>query len=210
PGMMTSSPSAPPGTNDQLSPVRSSRPPDQWFRVWLAFGQGLAGGAVTLLGGYVGYRLAGRTERDKVKLEALRHVNSRLRDLTQFVQSRAGEEPLTLLPEVINEWFTVLEDDPPPKGTPANIIAVEALVGILEIALEEGRAFVAGEMTGRDPAPAIVSVIRRSRAQCSKWITDGSPSPSKLRARHGVAVERRDVAMAEFQTIVTRPRPVGD
>lgn len=175
--------------------------PDQWFRVWLAIGQGLAGGAVTLLGGYVGYRLAGRTERNKHKIEALRRVNDSLRDLTRFTQQYTSTEPLGLVMAVFARWSEVIEDDPPPKGTPANIIAVEALVGVLDVCLLDSKAYHAGEDLGRAPADQIVSVIRKSRAECSRWITDGPPASGKLMARHTNALKRRDETMAAMNVI---------
>lgn len=175
--------------------------PDQWFRLWLALGQGIAGGVVTLLGGYVGYRLAGRAERNKHKVEALRRVNDSLRDLTRFTQGYVSNEPLGLVLGVFQRWSEVLEDDPPPKGTPANIIAVEALVGVLEVCLVDSRAFHAGQDLGCAPADQIVSVIRKSRAECSRWVTDGAPPSSRLLARHTEALKRRDEIMAEMEAI---------
>ena len=175
--------------------------PDQWFRLWLALGQGAIGGVVTLLGGYVGYRLAGRAERNKHKMEALRNVNQSLRDLTRFTQEYVSTEPLGLVMGVLQRWSEVLEDDPPPKGTPANIIGVEALVGVLEVCLIDSQAFDAGRDLGRAPADQIVSAIRKSRAECSRWVTDGPPPSGKLMARHTRALKRRDAIMAEMEAI---------
>ncbi|WP_139277343.1 hypothetical protein [Rhodococcoides corynebacterioides] len=163
--------------------------PDQWFRLWLAIGQGLGGGLVTLVGGYVGYRLAGRTERNKLRTEALRNLNDRLKRMVEIGEAipatATSDEAMT---QLIAEYRAVLNDDPPPKGTPANVIALELMPTLTSMALEHAIAAKAGK-PGRGTPPAALSAIRRSRAECSRWIMKGPPSARSLQRRNKAVLQ---------------------
>lgn len=169
--------------------------PDQWFRLWLAIMQTVGGGLVTLAGGYFGYRLAGRGERDKLKVEKLQWVNDRLRSLSSAVGDAPDTVPGHLVAEMALEgWFKILEHDPPPKFSPANVVMVELGVRLMDLSVEEAMAHA--EEGRPTPVPAIVKAIRGARADCSRWIAEGPPGWIRLRRRHRAATKARDALQA--------------
>lgn len=154
--------------------------------MWLAIGQAVASGLVTLAGGYLGYRLAGRNDRANRRAEVLTQLDEDLRSLEEVavrgVQGRPQLSAVEVLQAVRIKWESCDSWALAPAGSPATTLAMEL----------EAELIAAGfDFSGPDPDFAddvdnldvILGMIRHSRAECAMWRLDGPPAALALRSR---------------------------
>jgi hypothetical protein len=173
--------------------------PDQWFRLWLALIQAVGSGLITLGGGYLGYRLAGRADRSQRNIDSLKDLDHRLRSLTDAVESamrdRLGRSES--MDVVWAEWAKIENEVRYPSGSLAGLLVTEMSAHLWSAQHDAMVADEAGSGELDDPldfGSDVIAVINVVRSDCLGWTFGGPPNYFALRRRQEEAKRRHERA----------------